>query len=375
MNRCNLLIFIDSFPYRYVDRSPFLSRHRQQVQKVLPGFGYSINLKAEIFGGYFPDQAGFLNEWSYDARSPLRKYRSFFRLLGPFQKWYFADRLVHKILSRLLGYNILNIPLRYLAFFSKNGTEAYRDEFHLPTLFSHMRNLKKICYYHYGYGPKRDSLIFSDMMKAISADYDNIFGAFGDLDGIGHSDGVGAEKYDLKIAELDRYLSALYEAFRRRNPEGTFIVFSDHGMANVHQGISIDMESHFGEASESRYLYFIDATMLRVWCFDKRTQNAIERHLGTLDCGKVLNTKQRAYEGISSPLLADIIFQLDEGFVFRPSFMGRKMPLAMHGYSSSFENQAGFCLSSDSAETPAGHPFDLRTIDLYDFLKTQTGIS
>jgi hypothetical protein len=375
MARHNLLVFIDSLPYRYVNRMPFFSRYQKNVQKVLPGFGYSINLKAEIFGGYLPDKAGFLNEWSYNAHSPLRRYNFFFRFLGLFQRYYYVDRLIHKILSRVLGYNLLNIPLRYLSFFSKNCTEAYRDEFHLPTMFSQISDLKKVCYFHYSCGPKRDNQIFMDAIKAISANHDNIFVAFGDLDGIAHSCGVGSEKYDLKIDELDKYLSSMHQEFQRKNPEGTFIVFSDHGMSNVNKGVSIDMESLFGKAAEDSYLYFVDATMLRVWCFDKKKKEGIERHLGTLGYGKVLGNEQRDFDGITSQSFGDIIFQLDGGVVFCPGFMGRKMPMAMHGYSSVFDTQAGLCLTLNNTDLEAGDHPSIRTVELYDLLKTQAGIN
>jgi hypothetical protein len=374
MSRHNALIFIDSFPYAYINRAPFLSQCRPWIRKVLPGFGYSINLKAEIFGGYLPDQAGFLNEWSYCTDSPLRTYRFLFNCLGIFQKFYYADRVIHRGLSKISGCNIQNIPLRYLAYFARNGTEAYRDQFHLPTLFTQSSAIRKICYYHYDYGPRQDLHIFSDALKAIEAGGESVFAAFGQLDGVGHRCGVGSVPYEQKIAELDSYLSTLYQAFSRRHPEGAFIVFSDHGMANVHRTIQIDMESRFGPAGENSYLYFIDATMLRVWCFNKPRQHEIERYLETLEGGKVLDHQRRASEGISLPALADIIFHLDEGFVFCPSFMGRKSPLAMHGYHHSFPNQVGFCLCRDAADTPVREPAELSTIDLYQFLKARTGL-
>lgn len=375
MSSHNLFIFIDSLPYRYVERMPFLSQHSKKVQKISPGFGYSINLKAEIFGGYIPDKAGFLNEWSYDRYSPLRKYKFVFNLLGCFRKFYYVDRIIHKVLSKLLRYNLLNIPFRYLSYFSKNGTEAYRDEFHLPTLFSQMKNLKKVCYYHYGYGQKRDSQIFKNALKAISSNYKNIFVAFGDLDGVGHSSGVGTEKYDSKIDELDKYLASMYEKFKEANSEGTFIVFSDHGMANVEKSVSFDMESLFGEVSENSYIYFVDSTMLRIWCFNKKKKQEIENYLSKCDSGKILSREQRHYDGISSSSFGDIIFLLDEGCVFCPGFMGRKMPMAMHGYNSGFDNQTGLCLVLKGKDIQHCSQSPIRTIQLYDLLKTLAGLN
>lgn len=370
MSSHNLIVFIDSLPHRYAERMPFFAKHYKEVKKVLPGFGYSINLKAEIFGGYVPDKAGFLNEWSYDKNSCLRKYKLLFTLLDFFRRFYYIDRIIHKILSKIFGYNILNIPLRYLSYFSKNGTEAYRDEFHLTTIFSQMQNHKKVCYYHYSYGPERDNSIFRDTVKATSS-YNNIFVAFGDLDGVAHNCGVGTEKYDSKIDELDKYLNSMYEHFRNTNPKGTFIVFSDHGMANVKESVNFDMENLFGRASEKTYLYFVDATMLRVWCFSEDKRQEIETYLSTYNIGKILNNEQRRQDGITSASFGDIIFHLDEGFVFCPGFMGRKMPMAMHGYNGDFENQIGLCLILNDENIQLCSQPTVRTIELYDLLKKQ----
>ena len=45
-----LLIFIDSFPYYYLENTKYMSVF-ETVAKVIPGFGYSINCQAEIFSG------------------------------------------------------------------------------------------------------------------------------------------------------------------------------------------------------------------------------------------------------------------------------------------------------------------------------------
>ena len=54
----DLLIFIDALPYGCLSEAPFLSSF-PFAARVVPGLGYSINIKAEIFGGYRPAEAGF----------------------------------------------------------------------------------------------------------------------------------------------------------------------------------------------------------------------------------------------------------------------------------------------------------------------------
>jgi predicted AlkP superfamily pyrophosphatase or phosphodiesterase len=347
MDRKSVIIFIDSLAYSCIGQTEFLSSWKGNIAKVKPGFGYSINVKAEIFGGYSPDDLGYLNEWTYQPDSHLRKYPPWLQTLASLQHFYYLDRIAHRVFSRLYGQNILNIPFKYLSFFTKMGAEPYRDEFSLPTIFSKMSNLKKICYYHYCYGPKRDSQIFFNTMKAFSEGiYDNIFVAFGDLDGVTHEYGVGSEEYNKKVEELDNYLCQMYKEFSSKYPKGSFLIISDHGMANVNESVDINMERKFGRAGEDTYLYFVDSTMLRVWIFDARKKAEIESYLNGLNFGKIVNAEERAVYGIASKKFGNIIFLLNEGVVFNPGFFGRKLPKAMHGYCSELESQKGLVFSN-----------------------------
>ncbi len=360
-NNRNLIIFIDSLPYACVDRMPFLSRRKPDVSPLTPGFGYSINVKAEIFGGYTPDKLGYLNEWSYAPQGALRRYRPFFLVLAPLKNLYYPDRIAHKLVSRICGRNLHNIPFAYLAFFQTQGTEPYREEFHLPTLFSRMKSLKKICYYHFPPGEWRDCRIFAGAMKAISdGDADNVFAAFGDLDGLTHGFGVGSEEHDRKIEELDGYLAQMHDEFKNRNPGGNVFIISDHGMANVNRAVTVNMEKEFGRAGEDGYLYFVDSTMLRVWTFTEKKKAEIENYLRQREYGEVLSAADRERYGITLEKFGSVIFLLNEGVVFNPGFFGRKMPKAMHGYRPELASQQGLLFSvpaKNSGKLPARSVF------------------
>lgn len=367
MGEKTLIIFIDSLPYFCTDRMKFLSRFKSSIRKVIPGFGYSINVKAQIFCGATPDEVGYLNEWTYTPQGPLRKYHLWLRALTPLQRFYYLDRIAHKLFSKLYRQNLLNIPFEYLSFFARTGTEPYRDEFSLPTIFSEMNNLRKICYYHYRYGEKRDHQIYFNTMKVISQGaYDNIFVAFGDLDGVTHKYGVGTKEYNRKTDEMDNYLCQMHKEFISKNPNGAFLIISDHGMANVTGAVHINMERKFGRASESSYLYFVDSTMLRIWTFGERKKFEIEKCLNGLTFGKVLSKQERINYGITSRAFGDIIFLLNEGLIFNPSFMGRKMPKSMHGYRPELESQQGIFLNIGGYNIEDER---IRTIDLYSILQ------
>lgn len=360
-----LIIFIDSLPHFYVRNMKFLSQFEKETAKVIPGFGYSVNVKAEIFAGLKPDAAGYLNEWGYDPCADLRKYRFPLALLGPMRLFPLADRMAHKLVSRSIGSNIWNIPFPYLAFFQRSGVEAYQDNFPHPSVFSGMKSLRKVGYYQFPYDEKRDSWIFQEAVTAtMSGQYETVFVASGDLDSVAHRYGTGTKEYDDKIHELDNYLARAYDVFLKRYPDGEFIILSDHGMAEVTGGVHIPLEREFGKPCEKTYLYFMDSTMLRIWTFNDNKRAEIEDYLTDLPHGNIMSLADRSRYGITSEAFGDIIFLLNEGMAFNPSFYGRKLPKAMHGYAPELESQKGVFFSTRGLDGPE---FD--TISLFQFLR------
>lgn len=61
----NLIIFIDSLPFNILPQTSFLNQMTERWS-IQPGFGYSINLHAELFAGLLPDDIGYFGEWMYD---------------------------------------------------------------------------------------------------------------------------------------------------------------------------------------------------------------------------------------------------------------------------------------------------------------------
>lgn len=363
MNK-NLIVFIDAFPYKSLKHAKYLSSFSHKA-KVIPGIGYSINVKAEIFGDYTPDDAGFFCEWMYDPNAPLRKYQSIFSLIHNFSRLnYYGDRILHKVISKLLGENIFNIPFNCLGYFKISGNCAYEDNFHLPTIFSE-NSFKKVLYSRYPSTGNRDQQVFSEAKKVVNEDvYTNIFVALADLDYLTHMVGVGSPEHTKKIKQLDEELGSLCTQFLEKNPDANLIILSDHGMANVKGSVKVDLESHFGEPSEESYIQFIDSTMLRVWTFKKSLGEDIEEYLSSFSHGMILTPEERKKFGVFSRKFGDIIFLLNEGLVFRPSYFGRKLPRAMHGYHPKLESQEGMTTSNCISEK------NVNTRELYNILSS-----
>ena len=361
-----LVIFVDALPWESIhliqEKLNYLDYY-----KMRPTLGYSINLKAELLGGYTPDKAGFFCEWSYQSNSPyevkLRWTRRFFSVLAHIHSK--MDGLLHKIFNRLNNEDIFRIPFKYLPYFAKQGTEAYRDDFHLPTVLSELGYSRSI--YSDFSGSMRDELAYEHLIEQISSKKNNnYFAAFAEVDHKTHEYGVGTFKH----TELIRYYTDLIDKilvkFQRLYPDGEVLIFSDHGMSNPNQLISLDFESKIGQPSMNSYIYFVDATMVRVWIFDESLEEEITSYLDSFESGRILDNEQREKYSLSNNAFGDIIYVLDDTAIFNPNFFGTKAPLGMHGYLPENDSQLGVVISNIPMKFSPGD--EIRPKDVHNIL-------
>lgn len=337
-----LLMFIDSFPYDHLPEMPFLSQFHKW--RVSCGVGYSVNIKAELFAGMTPDDLGYFNEWQYDGASRFRRHSWWLRLLEPARKSYFVDRMLHRFLLRaVFRQSVLNIPYRYLGYFSRRGFPPYSEKFEYPSLFTQSQHLRMALYSDISPGFNRDTLVAQMAREIIlREDYRSVFVAWADLDSFTHRVGVGSKEHLERLRQLDSLVYTTVKTFQSRNPDSISILISDHGMSNVDKVVALDVEQLFGPADENRYLYFIDSNMIRFWLFEPEIADLVDNFFRCWNEGCILTPEERITYGVSSRLFGDIIVILDEGSVFAESFWGRGVPAAMHGYHPNVSSQKGF---------------------------------
>lgn len=198
-------IFVDSFPFAALPKLQRLaSLYRWQI---LSGLGFSINIKAEMFAGHNPDDIGYFNEWTYEPNGRFRHHRHWLSLLPVVLSNYYADRIAHKVVGRLFGSGVLNIPFAYLSYFDRKGSTPYEDNFRTPSLFSRSPGLVKVRYSDFRPGPQRDQQVFDQALDIIQkASYETVFVASADLDHLTHRYGVNANEYWAKLRKLDEFI-------------------------------------------------------------------------------------------------------------------------------------------------------------------------
>jgi len=370
-----LIIFIDSFPYYYLDKTCHM-KNFGTVKKVTPAVGYSMNCQPALFTGMYPDELNYFCEWTYDpeGRSPFRPFRGLLKMLSPLERFYITDKLAHKLISKVVGYSIKNIPFDYLPYLLRTGREFFSPEFKRGSVLDSYVRLVSPGYSKNPVRKSHDKLVYKAAQVAIENGDKNIILALTELDGIAHWKGVGSAEYDAMVRQLDEWVWSLKEHYQTKINNGKVIVLSDHGMVNVHKSQRIELEKYFGPPSSERYHFFLDGTILRVWVSDNKVGSEIENYLQGLKCGKIYTLNERGRFAFTNKEFADIIFQADEGIMFSPCFWGRKVSKAMHGYHPDLESQKGIylqdnALSDGNCQSNENFIEDFQALDVFRYLQ------
>jgi len=409
-----LLVFIDSFPYYCLDKAPFLASLPYKA-RVIPGFGYSSTCQIELFSGLTPDDVGYFGEWTYEPESsPFRRWRwfleaaSLIRRLYPLdglvqrgfrrilvqedlslvsnmstadymaRPFYYLDRALHRAVDRILGLHTKNIPLSYLVYLNHPYISVFDHRFPYDSLLKHP-NIVGI--YTYAYKLPwyvADAVVYQRAKEVISElpESKHLVVSMTKLDNVGHRFGTSASQYRDKVAELDRWVEDLYQRFLARFPSGRLAVISDHGMVDVSQGVTVDIEKVFGRPRPGKYFYFLEGTILRIWTDKHQLLGEMLDYLHRLGIGTIVSRAERASFGLKSSRFGNIIFVINEPLMFVNSFWGNRVSRGMHGYHPLNPSQHGvFLMSSDSVATLGDERVRLRTVDVYRKLRALLKVS
>ena len=338
----NLLIFVDGLPYHYLNRTRYLKAYPHK-RSISPGMGFSVNIKPELYSGLSPDEVGYFCEYGVRDGAPS-EWQKPLSLLHFIRRWPRLDRLVHKMFIKL-GFEVLNIPFAHVKHFTKTHTMSiYSSDYPFPSLFSETPTHYIAAEKMQRGGVSRDRRVFQLAESQLSKP-DNLHLSLIGLDQAGHSFGLGTPAYDRKLAQMENWIEGLVKKARQINPDCNVVIFSDHGMANVTGAVSLELEKYLGPSNPDTYLYFIDSVMLRIWIYRSSLYPRTMRLLEDFGHGTILSQTNRNRYGVTAPYCGDIIFVLDEGYIFSPNYFGLKQPRAMHGYLPQLESQQAVLLT------------------------------
>ena len=306
-----------------------------------PGAGFSNNIYAEIVTGLSPDQIGYFNEWEYvnEKIEPSRFYKMlhFFDLIR--SKIYINAGFRRLILKRLFRLNSFNIPFKYLHLFKSGESHNFRDIAHGNILHKNNFEIFDAAEYQDNVG-KRDGKALKDTIEHLSNK--NHLVSLVDLDNIAHIYGMHSAQYSEHLNFLAKEIKRLCSKFRSFSENNKVVLFSDHGMTPVTQGVNFELESKLGSVSRQTYVYFVDSTYVRIWLHNKKLKPKIQEYLRSLTYGHIVSTEERKRFGFSKLEYGDLIFRANEGGMFAPNFFGARVCKAMHGYDPKLSSQSAF---------------------------------
>lgn len=356
-----LVIFVDAYPY--ADSELLASKLKALTYKrVTPGVGYSINVKAEIFAKLKPDEVGYFCEWVYN-KDKVFKWMSppvvkILTLIGSINN--FSNRVIHKLVRMVVKESIYAIPFDVLPYFKNAGATAYEHAFKSPTFLTKL-NFVRVLYSEIGVN---DEKVFKEAKALLKKDLPKkLFVGTAELDGIMHYYGKGSDQYNKQLQLIDKNILELVNEFKEINgDESKYFIFSDHGMANVDEGVEFDIRKILGAPGKDSYSYFIDATFFRVWLNNPALKTKLINAFNTVEQGHVLEQEERNHYGLNNTEHGDVIFLLDEGKMFSPSFFGKTVCKAMHGYEPSLESQQGTFISNFNVDTDRVNAYQIHDL-------------
>jgi hypothetical protein len=359
----NCIIFVDALPFEYLQFIDNGCEWATVKTSTTPGLGYSSNQHWALFAAKTPDDIGYFTDWNINpacSKNALNMYLKHTNRINP---------VVNFALNKA-GISKANIPIGLKKHFINKSIYPLSNQTQfcgLDPIFSKFK-LYKVT------KPNEVNMLKHLAENGVNR---NSFIVINSLDSFGH---VYLNMHDKYVSFLRMLLSRIgmvVDSFIKKYGEvGTVILLSDHGMSLVENTISLSLEDEFGPQKPDRYLYFLDSLILRIWVFDVALRKELEDYLLRKNFGHLLNTTERAYHGVTSKQFGDIIFILNEGYVFRPNYFGfglRGVAHGMHGYLPDCKMQEGVLLGNFSASHIASssdtNAMNIRNIDVLPILK------
>lgn len=333
-----LVVFIDSLRFDAA-ADLALEEYGLTPRRYVPPLGYSANILPLLYRGRTPDELGFYNEYGVGEKDRL----AMLSRLDPLVEGAGRIPILRKVIYRALrgaGVDAANIPMRHLPYFTKHSISAYTKNARHPSILESAGFHLVVADRIRKQPPERDRRALHEARGAIER-HPRVFLSLCDLDSVSHEWGLDSPEYQQHRDTLREEVRDLLQRFRRlRGESAPVVVLSDHGMAPVVRAVRPSVEERLGRPGRGTYLYFVDSTMVRIWCFDDAIRPRIAGLLHDWrELGRVVSDEERRKWGLADPGNGDYIFVLDEGLVFEPNFIGRGVPKAMHGYHPHAESQ------------------------------------
>jgi predicted AlkP superfamily pyrophosphatase or phosphodiesterase len=339
-----VFVLIDALGWKLLEQYDFLSDilpNRMPLRTVL---GFSSGAIPSMLTGAMPAQHGHWNLFYYDPEgSPFRWLKRFLFLPKRVLHHRVTSKLLKELGRRALGlgplFEVFVKPdlLPWFNWVEKKNIYSRGGISGAPSIFDQLA-AQGVPHKIYSYHHFKDAEILRRARDDVRSGAANFFFVYlSELDSVLHHNCEPCELLEQRLRWYADSVRNLFEVARKRDPDMTFVVVSDHGMAPVRR--RYDLVSRIERLPFSMpddYLAVYDSTMARFWFFNKNAQREIMASLTGSPCGRILDDVELDELGILFPdrRFGEIVFLLHPGWLLSKSdFNGKGWnPSGMHGY-------------------------------------------
>lgn len=369
-----LCILVDAFRHDYLDEdaTPHIAglARRGTFARMRPILGYSDSIRATIFTGHYPDEHGYWMEYCYRPESspyrPLDRLAPIDRLPSDFLQRcvkFGISQTVGRALAARRGYDHLSVrhfPFRSLGQFDWTLREDMTADgaLGMPTFFDELTAAGVP--WEYLDASKIGAKRVLERMSEVPSDTALTFVYLHQIDMASHVFGIDARMFRRVVRRTDALTGEVVRRFQARNPDGAVVAFSDHGMSRVDRLVSCnDLWTH--PAFPDRFLFALDATMVRLWFHDgdQRLREEIRERVRSMAPGRYLEQDEieELHLDFDGRLYGDEIYLLEPRIAIFPNFHSMLKPKAMHAYHPDDPDQQGIFIAPSDHE--AGETVEL----------------
>lgn len=324
-----LTVFIDGLKPESLECMPFVNSLKSK-RRIKTELGYSITCHTSMYTGVNPNKHLRWFIWKYSPNSSPFKWSKRLGVYRNLNDNNYIKYLVYRITKRLNLDNTsyfsipflwdlsldswLNFDLTEKKFWSDpNFLEYY------PTIFELLKSCGidyEIVGMHRGRLDNSSHLIKCHKFNKIKP-WTYLF--IGDIDPISHRFGQSSKIAMIRLKEIDNMLEHIYKYFEVNYEDFNFMLFSDHGHADIEGFIDLQNIFRSHKLNINHIVHFIDANFARFWFRSQTEKKDVIRILSQLDdMGFILSNNHLKRYNINMPdnRYGDLIFYLDTPYIF-----------------------------------------------------------
>jgi hypothetical protein len=373
-------ILTDAFRHDYLSErsTPFLHSLAQDgwSAPLRPILGYSDGIRATIFTGEYPDRHGYWMEYGMRPSASPWAWARHLRVADRFPsdlvlrggKMALSMTVMRALAKRrrLPHMDLRHVPFRALPYFDltlrvpMTSYGALRS----PTIFDRCRDAGRAFVYLDSSKIKRQTLLAraADLPDGIGL----VFVYLHHIDMASHVFGLDSQRFRHSVRDTDELIRQAVAAVRSQFPDAPTLVFSDHGMSRITEQHGIP-RLHRHPGFPARFLFALDATMVRVWYWqdDAALRAEIRDIVDGTYRGHWLSEDELAalHLKFDSTLYGDEIFLLEPGTAIFPNFHSYIKPKAMHAYSPDDADQLGILIAPRQVARPPARPLEMVDVE------------